>query len=336
VDLTVLMELREAEGQLEQVENSLREAAAGLQAHDRLRMVFEQDLAPEGAPPQGVRLRERQEFVFIGEPTVPGPGTNKPMRQVIRVTRAGESFDWTMETDDAGSDHEVEMRTIIINAPQTPQTPRTPGAPAPPVPPAAPSPALRAPRPVAPPAPAPFPPSAAPALPSIVSIPPADLSATLRETVRELAGGREVTVVFDPRVVEYYRLVGQGRAASSGPDRMVALYEIKLAPGVADDAVVAALQLNNGGRAGVLSRELKRAEFAASMEQASAGLKAGALSAQVTAALEKERSLQHAEVRRLAGEARRLAAEKVLMERQAEEFQRLAEIAAERLAPQPK
>jgi hypothetical protein len=172
-----------------------------------------------------------------------------------------------------------------------------------------------------------------------VRVPPDDLPAELRRTVRSIAGGREVTVEFNPRAVEYYRLVGQGRPAPSdraGADRMVALYEIKLAPGADGDAVVAALRLCEGGASGVQSRELRRADLAASLEQASAGLKAGALSAQVTAALERQRSLQRAEVRRLTEEARRLASENVLLEKQAQELKRLAEIAAEHLSSRRK
>ena len=318
VDLTVMVDLQEADERLEEVERSLREAAAGLQANDRLRMVFEQELGREEAPPPGVRLKERQEFVFIGEPTAPGSAARKPTRRVIRITRGGGPFAWSGDEEGAGKGREVEVRTIVVQAPDAPD------APVPPLPLSAPS--------------APLPPRA-PAPPATVSVPPAELSATLRQTVRALAGGREVTVEFNPHAVEYYRLVGQGRPAPSdrsGPDRMVALYEIKLAPGAAVDAVVAALRLNDGGGAAVLSLELKRAEFAASMEQASAGLRAGALSAQVTAALEQERSLQRAEARRLAGEARRLAGEKILLEQQARELQRLAEIAAGRLSqPQP-
>jgi hypothetical protein len=300
MDVTVMLDLREANGQLEMVERSLREAAAGLQAHDRLRMVYERELDPERAHAPGVRLKERQEFVFIGDAGGSAKEAAEPVRRMIRITRSGPPFVWIPDETGGAGGGEMEVRTIVLRAPEAPEPPAAPLAPVPP---------------------APMP----------VGIPPDELPDTLRATVRALAGGREVWVEFNPRAVEYYRLIGQGRGPSTTPDgtgRMVALYEIKLNPRASEDAVVATLRLDEGSDAAVKSLELRHDEIAASMEKASAGLKAAALSARVTEMVAQEKALREINLRELEAEVRRLAGEKVLLERQAKELRRLVEIAA--------
>ena len=166
------------------------------------------------------------------------------------------------------------------------------------------------------------------------------LEKRLRETVQHMMMNEHVTVEFDPRTVDGYRLLGQSavpavlreEGSSRQGRKVLALYEVRLKTGQSSDAPVARVILRSEGDGDLreireLVQSIRTREFARTLEQASGELRKAVLVARFTAAVHEPKGPDLRELKRLREETLRMTGEAVRQQQSMRDLLRWVEVA---------